>query len=401
LETLQLRFVELAHPVTPSEEDDLDASLANLLRRDDENSATNRALFRAFYNHPSLKEVTLAQLRLEEGVGLNSLIRGLATIPHLQTVKLHLSVQRQQERRHIRVEGPDNNDDANHNRLSRYLLSASLNPLAMVESLETLELSSLLIRDEVQFLKTLQNHATLKHLSLSHAELSFSGWATLAQMLQRGPRQHHPTELACVSLESLQLDNVAGLDDSTLQLLSRALSGSHEPSLKMLRLLNIMDMGVVGWKAVAAMMATNESIRSLSLENCQGMDDDAVVGIAQGLKSNTTLRLLEMQVFAGHCKQFSQDVGQQAFVELLRAGQNITLHQLYTQAKGNMEEQLELYLGLNRSGLRPYVLEKQLPTNASTLGFWELLEKHNEDLDTLFYVLQTNPPFVMACLRSL
>ncbi|CAB9529864.1 expressed unknown protein [Seminavis robusta] len=130
-----------------------------------------------------------------------------------------------------------------------------------------------------------------------------------------------------------------------------------------------MDMGRVGWKAIADMIASNQSLQSLSLENCQGMDDDAVTGIVNALQHNTTLRKLELQVFAGHCTRFSQKVGQKAFVELLRSGRNITLVNLYTQASGDLEAQLECYLNLNRTGLRPFVLQKELPPNAGLLTF--------------------------------
>lgn len=394
LERLTLRFVELTRPAVATQEDDLDASLVSIGAANEHNPI-NRMLFEAFHDHPSLREVCFTQLRLEEGIALNPLIRGLASIPNLRTVQLHMSVNRQEERRHIRVQ-------ENEPQQRRGYAQATLKPIALSLNLEALELSSLDMQDEQSMLQTLHNSQSLKDFFLGNCELSFSGWATLAHMLQRKENEH------CVALESLRLDSMTGLDDVTVQLLSNALASKDNtsPSLQKLLLYNIMDLGNRGWKAISVMIAANQSLRTLSFENCQGMDDDAVEGIAQALEQNTTLKTLELQVFAGHCTRFSQKVGQQALLDVLRSGKNITVETLYTQASEQHQAQIEFYLRLNRTGLRHYVLEKHNPGEDSTpesvaVDFWALLETHMDDLDTLFYVMSTNPPFVLSCLRAL
>jgi hypothetical protein len=391
LERLTLRFVELTRPAAQTEEDNLDNSLANIGAAD-ENNVSNRMLFQAFHNHPSLKEVSFAQLRLEEGIALNPLIRGLATIPNLRTVQLHMSVQRQEERGHMRVQENDQ---------PRGYTEATLKPIGLSPTLEALELSSLGMRDEQSMLQALHSNINLKDLFLGNCELSFSGWATLAHMIQRKTCED------CVALESLRLDSMTGLDDSTVQLLCHALASKPHtsPTLQRLLLYNIMDLGGRGWKAISEMIASNQSLRILSFENCQGMDDDAIVGMAEALEHNTTLKTLELQVFAGHCTRFSQKVGQEALLEMLRSGKNITLETLYTQASEKYVAPIEFYLKLNRSGLRQYVLEKKNREGSTpeslAVDFWALLEPFMDDLDVIFHLMTTNPPFVMSCLRSL
>ena len=401
LQNVTLRFVELVAASSSVEENDFDASISSLTNGVDQNQRNNNTLLESFRDHPSLQKVTFAQLRLGEGLALNTLIRGLASVPKLCKARIHMAVQRQQERRRNNHE-----DDTESNDIDR---QASLKPICESKTLEVLELSSLRILDEPRMLKALHANKSLKNLFMGHMELSFSGWATLAHLLQRRlDGGATATDTNCGSLECLRLDHMTGLDDATVQVLCRALipkANISFPTLQKLRLYNVFDMGRRGWVAIGEMLATNGSLSLLSLENCQGMDDDAVVGIANALKENTTLRHLELQVFAGHCTRFSQKVGQQALVDVLLSGKNITLKQIYTQAKGEHEAQLELYLKLNRSGVRQYVLE-QRPLHACQeddicMEFWKHLRSHMDDLDVLFYVLQTNPPFVMSCLRGL
>lgn len=390
LESLSLRFVEL---VSSIDEDQLDSSLASLSLSASENEASNRQLFEAFRAHPSLKEVTFAQLRLGGGLTLNSLIQGLSSVPHLKAAKIHMAVQRQQERRHIREGGSDFNDIG---------MQASLEPICNSTTIETLEVSSLVILDESRMLHALQNSAVLKNLFLGHVELSFAGWAELGQMLQRSEIR----KTQKISLDSLRLDNMNGLDDATVRVLTHSLTSKRKshPTLRELRLYNVQDMGKNSWKAIAEMIAENRSLQVLSLENCQGMDDDAAAAVANALIYNTTLEQLELQVFSGSLAHISHKVGQQAFLDVLRDGKNITLRYLYTQAKGDVETQLGLYLKLNRTGLRQYVQDKEgvvsSQSDAAT-GFWNTLQLHTDDLDVVFCIASANPMFVLSCLKSI
>ena len=423
LENLTLRFVELAVPSSNVEENDFDASISSLTNGADQNERNNTTLMGAFRDHPSLREVTFAQLRLGEGLALNTLIRGLASIPNLRKARIHMAHQRQEERRRS-YQRNDNDDLEDDDGIDRQAL---LTPICESNSLELLEVSSLRILDESRMLKAIHANESLKSLELSFTHLSFLGWASVAHLLQlrqepvdttdrknisttaNGTDKHNDRN-SCGSLECLRLDHMAGLDNATIYVLCHALIPKTNiciPTLQELRLYNVMDMGAKSWVAIAEMIAANQSLSLLSLENCQGMDDDAVVGIANALAENTTLRQLELQVFAGHCTRFSQTVGQQALVDVLLTGRNITLNRLYTQASGKHEAQLEFYLKLNRAGVRQYVLEQEpfgeCGHEDSDLckHFWKQLSSHMDDLDVLFYVLQTNPPFVMACLRAL
>lgn len=422
LENLTLRFVELAIPSSNVEENDFDASISSLTNGADQNQRNNTTLMEAFLDHPSLREVTFAQLRLGEGLALNTLLRGLASIPNLRKARIHMSHQRQEERRrsYQRHANHDLEDDDGIDR------QASLTPICESKTLELLEVSSLRILDESKMLKAIHASASLKSLELSFTHLTFWGWASVAHLLQlrqepegtsnnknnsaTTTNNNNCDSNSCGSLECLRLDHMAGLDNATMYVLCHALIPKTNvciPTLKELRLYNVMDMGAKSWVAIVEMIAANQSLSLLSLENCQGMDDDAVVGIANALAENTTLRQLELQVFAGHCTRFSQTVGQQALVDVLLTGKNITLNHFDSQASGKHQAQLEFYLKLNRTGVRQYVLGKEpLGEGGHEDGnlckeFWKQLSIHMGDLDVLFYVLQTNPPFVMTCLRAL
>jgi hypothetical protein len=66
-----------------------------------------------------------------------------------------------------------------------------------------------------------------------------------------------------------------------------------------------------------------------------------------------------------------------------------------------MEVELELYLKLNRTGLRQYVLEKEsVVRDVSTLSaFWNALLVYKDDIDVVFYVTSVNPMMVLSCIR--
>ena len=405
LQILILRFVELEVPDNSViVENDFDASISSLTRGADQHQTNNQILLEAFRHCPALQEVTFSQLRMGEGLDLETLFQGLAILPNLRQARIHMAVQRQQLHRRLRSSQrrQHNQDDIGR--------QARLQGICESNTLQLLELSSLQLLDEERMLQTLRTNTSIRNISLAEVEVSFSGWTELAQLFKRGVQDQQQEN--CGALECLRLDKMIGLDDDSMHVLCHALipkSTASVPTLKQLQLCNILDMGRRGWRAISEMLTVNDSLTHLSLENCQGMDDDAVTGIASALKHNITLRHLEMQVFSGQLATPSYKKGRQALVDVLASGNNISLEHLFTRATGGQDVQLDFFLKLNRTGLRQYVLE-QYHAQQSTVNqqedawcteFMTTLIPYLDDLDVLFYVLQTNPAFVMSCFRLL
>ena len=133
----------------------------------------------------------------------------------------------------------------------------------------------------------------------------------------------------------------------------------------------MLDLNESGWNAMANMLASNNpSLKTLLMENCQGMSESVAVALATALESNTSLERLELQAFSSYFPRFlSNGVGQLSFLKLLESGQNITLEFLYTQAEGKVAHSLDYYLKLNRSGLRSWVLAQEEENESVEIGY--------------------------------
>ena len=197
------------------------------------------------------------------------------------------------------------------------------------------------------------------------------------------------------------------LDDLSVHRMAQVLAQSSLREL-MLFLDNVTDDAITcqGIAAFARLLDVNKTIAEFSLI-CNVLDDDGVVSIAALLeRTNRTLKSLKLQCTSALRVSAK---GYQAIIQMLKSNSVLEVFDLSRsqdsedEIDDDSEEPLldettrdefhhliDLYLRLNRAGVR----NLQLHTGTTPSQFLAKVVSQRGDLDSLFYMLSSNPSFV-------
>lgn len=196
------------------------------------------------------------------------------------------------------------------------------------------------------------------------------------------------------------------MDDQGVEQLSKTFAQSSLQEL-MLFLDNETDgsISTQGIASLAKMLQVNETIEDFSLI-CHSLDDDGLMAFAKALQVNDgTLRKLKLR-----CSKALEvsPKGYQAFIDMLQTNTTLESFELSRcpdsgenndddidcesteEAHVKYQHEIEYYLNLNKSGAR----DCQLNIDATPKEFCTLLVSQRNDLNTLYYMLSSNPSFV-------
>ncbi|CAB9526776.1 expressed unknown protein [Seminavis robusta] len=131
--------------------------------------------------------------------------------------------------------------------------------------------------------------------------------------------------------------------------------------------------------ALGSLLKNNSTITRLEVWG-QKVVEDGFVEVISSLKENKTLKVLHLSHDIG-------DKGNSALTDLLK--QNYVMETLYMRSFGDptMMAKTDYFLKLNATSLRGL----QLDINMNRAKLVEKLEKHNEELNHLYFILRGNP----------
>lgn len=185
--------------------------------------------------------------------------------------------------------------------------------------------------------------------------------------------------LSHASVETIAIDNIKTPGLALGSLFESVVSSG----LKSFRISLSEGCRAVADSSSIANLCTSPNLEHLYLWGI-GLDDEVFARMGQGLATSNTGRLDSLSL--RHCGHCVTEKSYSALVEMLKSNFRIVKLHLDKDVPPTLQEAIDFYLNINRSGIRRYLLVDDF--NSSKEDWIELLNRHSNDVATLYYLLR-------------